>query len=277
MVTQVNPGMATPAIGFSFTRMTDLGIGHGFDLQFRQTDRSANLFLCVGREDNRVLVSGTTPSSRQAAVLAAIDEYGKWGQNIQLWLAAEKNGTLVARTAPVNYLTHVKPFYGELTISGISADQPRMTYPGNGKGRLLSKLINDRYYFIYGGRLETDNQMRGFDCTSFPMALLSISHLPPPGYGKQLCDAVGATKCDLEMLKSAQLEKRFKENSIPGGLYILFSEGHVMLYNSDRNILYEFNFGGYRSTPAAQRSLRGAKNDLWWMRNISESYRPLFN
>lgn len=275
MALSTTPAKGPMGTGLSFTRMTDLGIAHGFDLQYSLVDKSAKLYLCVGQEDNRVLVTGTTPLSRQEAVLAAIDQFGKWGQNIQLWMVAEKGGAVTARTQPVNYLAQVKPYYGKLKISEISTDQPPMTYPGNGKGRLLSKLINGRYYFIYGGKLETSNQMRGFDCTSFPMALLSIARIDSPGYGKQVCDAVGATKCDIEQVKGAELAKRFKEDTIPIGLYILFSEGHVLLYNSDINMLYEFNYGGFRATPAGQRQLQ-APRDLWWMRKLSETYRPCF-
>lgn len=268
-----NSAMGT---GLNFTKMTDLGISRGLDLQYNLVDKSLKLYLCVGQEDNRVLVTGTTPLSRQAAVLSAIDQFGKWGQTIQLWMVSEKNGTLTAQTPRVNYLTHVKPYYGKLRISDIQTDQAlKCTYPGNGIGRLLSKLINDRYYFIYNGFLETNDQMRGFDCTSFPMALLSIPRLPLPGYGKQLCDAIGATKCDIEQVKSADLEKRFKDNSIPGGKYILFSAGHVMLYNSDINTLYEYTFGGFKTTPAGQRQLQ-APQGLWWMRKLGDAYSSSF-
>jgi hypothetical protein len=269
------PSNSAMGNGLSFAGMTDLGISRGFDLQYSLGDKSLKLYLCVGREDNRVLVTGTTPSSRQAAVLNAIDQFGKWGQDIQLWLVSEKAGAPVARTLPKNYRAHVKPYYGKLTISQMALDQPRMTYPGNGNGRLLSKAINNRYCFIYGGKLETNNQMRGFDCTSFPMALLAIPSIAAPGYGKHLCDAAGGAKCDLEQVKSSELGKRFKEDSIPGGLYILFSAGHVLLYNSDINTLYEFSYGGFKATPAGQRELH-APQDLWWMRKLGEKYRPSF-
>jgi len=86
-----NSAMGT---GLNFTKMTDLGISRGFDLQYSLVDKSLKLYLCVGQEDNRVLVTGTTPLSRQAAVLSAIDQFGKWGQTIQLWMVSEKNGTL---------------------------------------------------------------------------------------------------------------------------------------------------------------------------------------
>ena len=156
-----------------------------------------------------------------------------------------------------------------------------MTYPGNGIGRRLSKEINDRYYFINGAAFENNNMMRGFDCTTFPMALLAIPNLPSPGYGKQLCDAAGAARCGIEQIKSSDLQRRFKDDDIPEGICILFSEGHVMLYNSDINMLYEFNEkdgshdARFRVTPAGDRALP-AKHGLWWMRKLDESYRPSF-
>lgn len=260
----------------SFTGMTDLGIGGGFDLQFDLRDKSATVTLLVGTTNNRVAITGTTPRSRRDSVLAAIDTNGRWGEEIDLWMVAEKNGVTLATTNPVKYKSHVKPYYGSLKISDIAKDDPAMKYPGNGKGRLLSSLINNRYYFIYAGKHETDNAMRGFDCTSFPMALLSIPRLNPPGYGKQVCDALNAEKCNLEQVKSDALATKFKLDSIPVGLYVLFSEGHVLLYNSDINTLYEFTYGGFKATLASLRVMSAPRN-LWWMRKINESYRPNFS
>jgi flavin-binding protein dodecin len=249
--------------------MTHLKLSKGFDLNYTSADKAAKLFLCVGAEDNRVEVTGTTPLSRQSAVLQAIDENGKWAEMVPLWMVAEKDGKVTARTAAVNYKTHVKPYFGDLTISGFSSDDPAMTYPGNGYGRVLSVLINDCYYFHIGGALETENKMRGFDCTTFPLALFGLMSVTSPGYGKQLCDDLGAVKCELELLKHKDLLKKFEENVIPFGYYVLFSEGHVMLYDSFKNILLEFNTpDGFRSTPAAQR-FQGSYG-TWWMRKLSD-------
>jgi hypothetical protein len=74
---------------------------------------------------------------------------------------------------------------------------------------------------------------------------------------------------------SADLEKRFKDNSIPRGKYILFSAEHVMLYNSDINTLYEYIFGGFKTTPAGQRQLQ-APQGLWWMRKLGDAYSSSF-
>jgi hypothetical protein len=267
--------MTATITAFVFSGMTDLGIGRGLDLQFQIPDKSADVYLCVGRPDNRVRISGTTPLSRQASVLAAIDQLGRWGENIQIWMVAYKAGALVGQSRPTSYLAHVKPFYGRLKISDMASALPRLTFPGSGVGRVLSRPINGRYYFIYGGKLETASAMRGFDCTSFPMALLSIPNVPAPRYGKQLCEAAHAEPCGMEQLKRADLEAHFKANSIPNGLYVLFSEGHVLLYNSDVNTLHEFTHGGYRGTPASSRPMIAA-HDLWWMRKLSETYRPSF-
>jgi flavin-binding protein dodecin len=266
--------MGSPGIGLQFNGMSHLGINGGFNLQYSIADKAASVYLCVGEEDNRVLITGTTPSSRRDAVLNAIDEFGKWGQSIKIWMVAEKDGAIAANTVAAQYRTHVKPYYGELTVSGIGSD--RMKYPGNGSGRVLSERINGRYYFIYGGLLETSDAMRGFDCTTFPMALFSVPRLPKPGYGKQLCEALGATTCNLEQMKRDALEKKFKEDSIPIGIYVAFSEGHVLLYNSNINTLYEFTDGGFKETPAAERKMK-APRDLWWMRKLPETYRPNFD
>ena len=262
-------------VGLSLSGMNDLGLLSGFDLQYSLADKSKTLNLCLGKEDNRVVITGTSPKSRQAAVLKAIDDLGQWGEPIKIWLVADKAGAATARSAAVDFVTHVKPFFGDLTVGDIAADDPPMTYPGNGSGRVLSHSINGRYYFEYGGRLERDAKYRGFDCTTFPMALLSIPKLPYPGYGKQLCIAAGADECGLEQMSSKALATKFKEDKIPRGIYILFSAGHVMLYNSDINTLYEFNHGGFKRTPAAQRHL-SAPQDLWWMRKLDEKYRPAF-
>jgi hypothetical protein len=259
----------------TFSGMNDLGIAKGFDLQFTQADKSRTLHLCLGKEDNRVLVTGTTPMTRQAAVLKAIDDLGQWAQPIKIWLVGEKTGGGSVHSPVVDFITHVKPLYGKLTIGDFASADPALTYPGNGSGRVLSHEMNGRYYFEYGGLFERNDKYRGFDCTTFPMALLSIAKLPSPGYGKQLCTAVGAVECGLEQMSSKALSGKFKEDSIPRGLYILFSAAHVMLYNSDINTLYEFNFGGFKKTPAAQRHL-SAPQDLWWMRKLNKKYRPCF-
>ncbi len=259
----------------TFTGMTDMGLKTGFDLSFHINDNTAQVYLHVETDANRVLITGTTRLTRRDAVLAAIDATEKWGQTVKLWMTAEKAGARVAETGKVPYTSHVKPYSGPLTIGGFSRDTPALTYPGIGTGRVLSGVMNGKRYFTHAGKLETSNAMRGFDCTTFPLALYSVS-LPPPGYGKQLGEALGAMICNLEQVSPKTLKQHFDDDDIPLGQYILFSEGHVLLYNSDINTLYEFNLGGFKATFAPLRSTE-AKNGLWWMRKLPESRRPQFS
>src|SRR5208283_5392296 len=118
------PGANILAHGLTFWGMTHLGLNHGYDLSFSAANRALKLYLCVGREDNRVLVSGTTPLSRQAAVLDAIDELEKWSEVIEVWMVGELNEVITARTQKKAFFTHVKPYYDELTITEFSTNEP---------------------------------------------------------------------------------------------------------------------------------------------------------
>lgn len=267
-------GSSPHASGLNFLSFADLGIGSGFTLNYNCADKAAPVYLCVGESDNRVKVSGTTPLSRQPDVLDAINNLEKWGLNIPVWLVAETPGASIRKSQVLQHTCHVRPYAGKLKISSFQQHLPKLTYPGNGKGRLLSEPIKGFRYFIYGGRLETDPVMRGFDCTSFPMVLFSVKKLPSPGYGKQLCETLHSQKCDLEALTRSRFEDLLRLDAIPNGIYLFFSGGHVLLYNSDINIIYEFNHGGFFATPGWQRAM--ATPDLWWVRKLDEKYRPLF-
>jgi hypothetical protein len=265
--------------------MEHLGLGYGYDLDYDVADNQTSLvYLCVGDMDNRVLISHTNRLSRQPSVLAAIDDFGQWAKPIDLWMVVEKRGAITETTPPVKFLTHVKPYYGPLTLNGFGNDNPPMTYAGNGFGRLFSQQINGRYYFKYAGKLETDPTRRGLDCTTFPIVLLELSVGSGPT-GKDVADAADATACDLEELTPAELEQHFKANDIPNGIYIVFGTwgtegaGHVLLYDSDINWLFEFNLGGdrgYRDGPAGQRGFQHTAGAKWWVRKLDEKYRPKF-
>jgi len=248
----------------------------GFDLGFSVSDPSLTLFLCVGQATNRVQITGTTPMSRLAPILKAIDDFGTWAAPIDMWMVAEQQGAIVAESAKTKHITHVKPYFGALTLSGFEADLPKLTYPGIGVGRWLTAPMNDRYYFRYGSRLETDPAMRGFDCTTLPMALLGLQTLPAPGYGKQLCDAAGATNVGLEQLKTDDLKliftgarAPFRFGMVQPGAYLIFSEKHVLLYDATQNLLYESNVGiAFKRWRASEREMKRPPNDLWWMRKL---------
>ena len=272
--------------GIALRRMTHLGLGKGYDLDYNVAESfTTSVYLCIGRDDNRVLISHTTPQSREAAVLAAIDELRQWSRWIDVWLVAEKSSATVGGTAPVKFFTHVQPYCGPLTLGGFATDFPGLTYAGNGVGRLLSRQINNRYYFVYGGNLETDPARRGFDCTTFPMVLFQVPRLPGTGSGMDLANALGAAACDLEEMEPAKLEAHFAARDVPAGIYIVFGKwgavgaGHVLLYDANINWLFEFNsspVNGYQDKPATYRSFRYPASAKWWIRKLDPKYRPCF-
>jgi hypothetical protein len=266
--------------------MTHQGIGKGYDLNFSVVDPAhTSVYLCIGDNDNRVLISHTSPASREAAVLSAIDDLRQWATWIDVWLVAETGRATIGGTMPVKFFTHVKPYYGALTLTGFGTDSPPLTYAGNGSGRLLSRQINGRYYFTYANRLETEPARRGFDCTTFPMALFEIRRLPGSKTGMDLADAANAVPCDLEELTPKQLHEHFAAGDIPRGIYIVFGTwgssgaGHVLLYDADLNWLFEFNsspVNGYQDCPAPQRNLTPNPTAKWWVRRLGPGYRPHF-
>ena len=172
-------GHSATGTGLVFAKMTHLGMNSGgMDLSYSVADKNLRVHLCVGEESNKVLVTGTTPMSRQGAVLNAIDSLKKWAQNITLWMIAEKNGVVIARTAPVNYLTHVRPFYGSLTTSAIAGDDPPMKYSRQREGP--PAVVPDEWKVslfhewreVGNRRAESGNRL-----PTYPMALLEIKYL----------------------------------------------------------------------------------------------------
>ena len=236
------------------------------------------LFLCLEGVTNRLEITGGYNKSKLPALLKCIGAVQGWGTSIRCWLVMEQNGKSVGESAANDMKCPVKPYDGPLTIQGFSTALPKLTYPGNGIGRLLTGLIDGKYYFRFGIAdnvpFETDNAMRGFDCTTFIMALFQCNINMTYKYGTYLVENLGCKKCDMEEKKEKEI-KAFFADSTKGrsGQYILWSEGHMLL--AKNAVLHEFTYGGYAQTPAASflRYAR-AKNGLWWIRKLPATYNP---
>jgi len=87
---------------------------------------------------------------------------------------------IVWQSAQFRFDSPVRPYKGALSPVAIGTDRglPKMIYAGTGAapfvGRYFQK-IGDRHYFTYGGRLETDNAFRGFDCITYVGSAYGIS------------------------------------------------------------------------------------------------------
>lgn len=263
---------------FGRNGMKHLGLSRGYDIDFNPQHSSFDVYLYLGSKENRVLISDTSPLSRQPAILEAIDQFGVWGKRIDIWLTLERNGKQIQTTTHRSFRTHVKPYFGRLKILDMNKDVDlRKTYAGIGTGRTLSRLINGRHYFQNGITLETKERYRGFDCTTFPLTMFSIKNFPPRGYGLHVAILAGICKLNPERLTTKELKKRFIEKSLPQGVYIIFSEGHIMLFDSyyGLDMIFEWNKGGLIITPAKERKLRSI-NNLWWIGELPDKCRQCF-
>lgn len=248
------------------------------------------VFLCLESAQNRVDITGGYDRAKLPALLKAIAALGKWGTTIRAWAVIEQNGKFVCESPAQNLLCPVKPFDGPLTFDGMKAANPWLTFAGDGYGRLLTDAIDGKYYFRHGfltqgGTLETKAVRRGFDCTTFPMALFQKNINMIGKDGTPLAVALGAQPCDMELKYESQLKKFFADSENANGLYFMWSEGHVVLVKNA--FIHEFTnrldppgggmelYGGYRRCPAAtwpgyHRAARGQ----WWVRKLPATLNP---
>ena len=134
-------------------------------------------------------------------------------------------------------------------LSELGEVDPPLNYVKDGPtyGRILSKPINGKYYFVLGSLLETDPGNRGFDCTTYVGSALGRHDGMGDG-SAAFANSMGATN---EVLTDVHLSKvrEFMEK-YPIGAYLMWSTGHIVtLINGT---VREFNLPkgkpGYRET-----------------------------
>jgi hypothetical protein len=233
-----------------------------------------NLYLCLESVTNRLDLAGGYNATKLPALLKCIGAVEGWGKSIRCWLVLEQNGQTIGESAATDMQCPVKPYDGAFTLQGFGSAQPKLTYPGNGTGRLLTAAIDGKHYFRFGSKFETDNALRGFDCTTFIMALFQCNIDMSGKYGTYLVEKLGCTKCDMEQKKEKEV-KAFFADATKGamGQYIMWSEGHMLV--AKNAVLHEFTYGGYVQTPAATfPRYNKAANGLWWIRKLPATYSP---
>jgi hypothetical protein len=266
--------------------------------QLKPAPANATILLFAQNPTNPLDITG---GAQRDALLALFDKTQMWGQVISVWAEASQAGRTIATSAKAQLKIHVKPLPARITFSVLAAE--RLTYPGNGHGRTLTKtLINNQWYFRDGSKLESDNTKRGFDCTTFPMSIFNCYPVMSGKFGTALADALGAQKCDLEQLHWTQVRDLFSAtgsafSSMPAnhssapnfikrdpfakatiansfdrsGVYFVWSAGHVVLYQD--GMIHEFAEGGYKVTPAQLRNWSNAPQGLWWIRRLPPHLR----
>jgi hypothetical protein len=238
-----------------------------------QIPPGGKLYLCLEDADNRLDLSGGYNAGKLPALLDLVSAINGWGTTVRSWAVVEAGGAHIGETPAQDFKCPVKPFGGPFTFAGFESEIPKLTYPGNGHGRTL-KEIGGKFYFYNNSFLETDNAKRGFDCTTFPMALFKKSVNMTGKYGTALAVALGATQCEMEQKKTADVKAFFADATNGGtGLYFMWSAGHVVLVKNAT--IHEFTYGGYKKTPAADwAGYDRAPQGLWWVRRLPGHLNP---
>lgn len=293
------PKINAPSLTLAFSGGHEIDKG-AYSLKVNLTPASADarIFLFADNPSNSLDI---TAGASIESILALLDATMKWGQFVQVWAEARASNQSIATSNKINLRIHVKPLPANITFDVLARE--RLTYPGNGFGRTLTKQrINNKWYFRHGSILECNPAMRGFDCTTFLMSIFNTYPVMSGAYGTKLADALGAQKCDLEMLQWTQVRDMFKATEVPysappltrsgppsfikrdpfakatiadsfdrSGVYIIWSAGHIVLYQD--GMIHEYTFGGYKTTPAQFRDWSLAPQGLWWIRRLPPHLR----
>ena len=172
-----------------------------------------SVFLQIGGDDtHRLDITGGYKKDQLDDLLDVIDEADAWGTTVTCKaVIVGVDGTALAESATTTLACPVEPYDGALTFDAIASASPSaLTYPGNGHGRVFKPRRNGKYYFENAGKLETDNKMRGFDCTSSRMSMFQEFPNMSGLYATALAVALGAEKCNMEMKKETEYPRLFR-------------------------------------------------------------------
>jgi hypothetical protein len=167
----------------------------------------------------------------------------------------------------------VQPHNGRLLALDRLNNGPKLTYQGDATGyhgRMFAQIPGySKYLFIYhytisgGGQLETDQQYRGFDCTTYVGTTCAGSNMHMAA-SEDLANSLGASPVSItrvvkdkkgkETTQVIQLEKTEPANvkeffaGSPRGYYLIFSNSHIVLVAE--GVVHEFaeSKSGYDAT-----------------------------
>jgi hypothetical protein len=233
----------------------------------------AKVLLAVGNDQQTLEITGRSTKDVLGAdnlpqLLRLLGNLNQWGGSVDCTVEIKSGLQVLAKSNVQKLSCPVKPYSGPLNFDAIARESPPLTYPGNGHGRVWAQIDGKRF-FRHGSILETNNAMRGFDCTTFPMAIFDCYPNMAGQYGTALADALGAVRCDMEQKKETEL-KQFFSGKGSVGLYFMWSAGHVVLVHNAA--IHEFTYGGYkRSSAAIWGGYHHAAQGLWWVRRLNRT------
>lgn len=233
-------------------------------------------FDVTGAKTNDVMTKDNLP-----ALLELVKHKRAWGLTLQVRLFVVLNNKVVSESNVQILNCPVQPHNGKLLPLDQVNNGPKLTYQGNVEkkefwGRMFHQIAGcEGYYFKYGGKLETDNAKRGFDCITYAGTACgaSTSHMADSA---DLAASLGATACTVDYQESVAAPKGspqgtpaaskqvtvtldnadpkyvkefFKTNTTDS--YLMYSGGHIVLVV--KGVVHEFSSShqGYVSTAVA--------------------------
>ena len=250
--------------GITLERITSAKINDGgYKISYSGAPPEGNsLLLCIGSDRATVDVTRGYGKSQMSELLSAIDTASAWGKKVKCYLALGSNGKVVSRwrSNAVDMVCPVAPHLGRPSLESLGKTE--YTYPGNGKGRILTPKIGGRYYFKHKGYFETSSAMRGFDCTTYVGSAFSLQS-GMDDRGERLAKTLGASKLkhtkdgtshSLEGASVEIVKDFFKNGKGKSGQYIMWTSSHVVAVKN--GTLYEYITGGFRKKAVTKWTFR---------------------
>jgi hypothetical protein len=135
---------------------------------------------------------------------------------------------------------------------------------------LHHEQIGGAFLFKYAGLPTVDNDLRGFDCTTYPGSIYNLRSTEMNSYDA-LCKALATKSCNVENVKKKDFLTFVQKHT--DGVYLVWYGGHHITI-IENGVCHEFNTkpkpGGYRrSDPWSERHWPDEK---YTVREVT--YRP---
>jgi hypothetical protein len=229
-----------------------------------------NAMEVTGRDRNDLLSQANLP-----AFLSLIGKKKWWGTQGTCKLIAKRGTAVIAESNLVAFPCPVRPYVGRLTPAlGRGDSGPALKYTGTPPkypdGRVLfMPPIDGCYYFAYGGRFETDDSKRGFNCITYVGAVfgVDVNSGAMSGYGTQLVNHCGWENCGCENKTLPEVKAFFA--ATPTGTYFLWSEHHIVVVVNGSVHEFRERLGRYNVQPVSQWQ---HSDHRWWVRKARRQF-----
>lgn len=192
-----------------------------------------------------------------------------WGRQGRCKLYVQVGQNVVAESNEQSFVCPVRPLVGRPSPAfGRGDSGPMLRYTGTppkyADGRyLFVPEIDGCHYFAFGGRFETDDAKRGFNCITFVGAVfgVDVNSGAMSSFGTQLAQHCGCTATDCENKSLAEAKAFFDQH--PAGTYFMWSAHHIVLVVN--GVVHEFRekFGRYNMQSINAWSHHDSQ---WWVR-----------